>query len=685
MLDERTMARLKLMLRRDPLAILAAGWLVAVIAVTLAAPWLPLQDPTGVEYSRALKPPSASAPLGTDNFGRDILTRVMYGGRASLTTASIAVVVIIGVSVLVGAAAGYVGGWLDVLVSRVIDVLLAFPRLVLAIAIAALMGASLGSVIVAVTVVSWPSYARIFRSYVLQVKHEGYVVAARCAGTPTWKILTSHILGAIVGPVLVLATLDLGQIILSVASLSFLGLGIRPPAAEWGAMLNEARPYVERAPWVFLAPGVAIFMVVMSANYLGDAVRDAMDPRAPRVPQLPSIRALLRLDRRRQEAAERRVRLARLDAYAATSRSAHGVASADLARVAVQIDQLCVEVDRASHNGVLTQTPVTETLDTPLGMVPDAITLEDAARSANGIVGVQARLPILRGVSLTIRSGECIGIVGESGSGKSTLAAALMGLLRPPLSITAGTIRILGEDTGSWTWDDWRPVRGRQVTLVNQDPLNALNPLLRIGDQLRECLDYHDGARLSKSERQSRITGILDRVRLSHSVLREYPHQLSGGMRQRVVIAMALINQPQLVIADEPTTALDVTTQARILEELAELQRTLGVAMIFISHDLRIVAKIAERVVVMRNGEIVEEGPTRALFKSPQHPYTKQLPASVPEIGVRPAASPNGAHGNLSAHGEQGEGSGHGPLATNGDVSRAEAGVQEELVADARG
>ncbi|MCX6021359.1 MAG: ATP-binding cassette domain-containing protein, partial [Chloroflexi bacterium] len=384
------------------------------------------------------------------------------------------------------------------------------------------------------------------------------------------------------------------QIILNVASLSFLGLGFTPPAPEWGAMLNEARPFVERAPWAFLAPGIATFLVVISANYLGDTVRDALDPRVPRIPSFPPLTSYLRF-RRSPAANERTARLERIAVLAAGRKADDG--SDGQRPIVAAVEHLDVTVLSQQHQSA-----------------------RDPYRSADQ--------PILRSVSLAIREGECVGVVGESGSGKSTLAGVLMGLLRPPLAVTGGTLRLLGEDATGWAWDDWRPVRGRHVALINQDPLNALNPLLKIGDQLGECLRCHH--QLPAAEVRRRVAEMLERVRLPASVANEYPHQLSGGMRQRVVIAMALICEPQLVIADEPTTALDVSTQARILDELTELQRSLGVAMIFISHDLRLVARMAERVIVMREGQIVEENTVRALFQTPQHPYTRLLISSIP-------------------------------------------------------
>ncbi|MEV8516832.1 dipeptide/oligopeptide/nickel ABC transporter permease/ATP-binding protein [Dactylosporangium sp. NPDC051484] len=545
----RTLHRLLAIPRRDRLAGVLLVVLAVVVAAVAAAPWLTGADPTAVNYLDATLPPSAAHPFGTDNFGRDLLARVLYGGRASLATAAVTVAVTVVAGTLAGAAAGYLGGWFDLVVTRVIDVLLAFPRLVLAIAVAALLDAGLAGLLLAVSVVSWPGYARVVRGYALQLRDEPYVAAARTAGSPQWRIVGTHVLGGLAGPVCILAMVDVGEVIIAVAGLSFLGLGVRPPQPEWGAMLNEARGFVQDAPWMFLAPGAAIVLVVVAVTYLGDAVRDALEPRNPRLSPRGARRG----------------------------RAPRVVTLAPDAAVLARLDRLSV---RAGD------------------------------------------VRILDGVTLELRAGECLGLVGESGSGKSTLAAALLGLLRPPMSVT-GSLELLGAPTDGWRDTDWRQVRGRHVSLVTQDPLTALNPVLTIGRQLTETVRAH--ASVSRAEARRRALAALDLVRLDRDLMRAYPHQLSGGMRQRVCIAIAIINRPRLLICDEPTTALDVSTQARILDELATLRRTLGISMLFISHDLRLVSQVADRVAILHDGRLAEQGPTEEVFAAPAHPYTRKL------------------------------------------------------------
>jgi ABC-type dipeptide/oligopeptide/nickel transport system permease subunit len=265
--------------RLDPTG-LAGALLLALIALAcVAAPLLAPSDPVRVNLPAQLQGPNWAHPFGTDNFGRDILARVLHGGRVSLAVAAVATLISLAISLVLGGVAGYFGGRIDDLVMRLVDLTLAFPRLVLAITIAGLLGAGLGSVVIAIVAVSWAWYARVVRGLVLQAREEPYVLAAHAVGASAPRILVRHLLPAIVGQVAVLTSLDFGRIILAISALSFLGLGIRPPSAEWGAMLNESRLFFAANPELMLFPGLAIFLTVLSANLLGDALRDALDPR----------------------------------------------------------------------------------------------------------------------------------------------------------------------------------------------------------------------------------------------------------------------------------------------------------------------------------------------------------------------------------------------------------------------
>jgi len=237
----------------------------------------------------------------------------------------------------------------------------------------------------------------------------------------------------------------------------------------------------------------------------------------------------------------------------------------------------------------------------------------------------------VRGVSFRVNPGETIAVVGESGSGKTVTALAVMGLIEPPGMITDGEVRLAGRSLVGLPERRYRELRGRELAMVFQDPMSALNPVQRVGKQLAEALAVHGAAR-SRRQAAPQVYELLERVGLvpAARLARAYPHQLSGGMRQRVMLAMALANRPQVLIADEPTTALDVTTQAQVLELLAELQHEMGLALVLVTHDLGVVAGLGERVVVMYAGRVVEEAPVDQLFNGSGHPYTRGLLASVP-------------------------------------------------------
>ena len=256
----------------------------------------------------------------------------------------------------------------------------------------------------------------------------------------------------------------------------------------------------------------------------------------------------------------------------------------------------------------------------------------------------------VNGISFSLSPGETLGIVGESGCGKSVTALALMGILPRAGRVTAGTVRYDGRDLYTQSDSEWQRFRGKEIAMIFQDPMTSLNPVLTIGSQLREAIDAH--LELSKGESSDRVVELLDRVGIPHAKARakDYPHQFSGGMRQRVMIAMALACAPKVLIADEPTTALDVTIQAQILDLLRDLVTERDTALILITHDLGVVAGMCERVQVMYAGTVVETGSARPIFASPRHPYTLGLLQSVPRLdtGRRQALQPiEGAPPNM--------------------------------------
>jgi peptide/nickel transport system permease protein len=268
-----------LRLRKRPSALLGLAVVVGFILLALFAPFISPQDPIATSWSAIRKAPSAAHWFGTDEIGRDVLSRVIWGTQASLMAGVISVSISLLIGVPIGMLAGFVGGWVDTFISRVTDAFLACPFLILAIALAAFLGPSLANAMVAIGISAAPIFVRLTRGQVLQIKVEDFVEAARSVGNPPWRIALVHILPNILPPVLVQSTLAIASAIIAEASLSFLGLGQQPPAPSWGSMLNTAKNFIDQAPWMAIWPGLSIFLLVLSFNLFGDGLRDALDPR----------------------------------------------------------------------------------------------------------------------------------------------------------------------------------------------------------------------------------------------------------------------------------------------------------------------------------------------------------------------------------------------------------------------
>ena len=267
-------------LLRRPSAVLGFVVVAGVVAVAVAAPLLAPYDPVATSLSAIRKAPSAAHLFGTDELGRDVFSRVIFGARASLLAGVVSVLISLSLGIPIGLLAGYVGRWTDGVISRITDAMLATPFLILAIALAAFLGPSLTNAMIAIGISATPVFIRLTRAQVLAVKVEDYVEAARAVGNPHWRIALRHILPNVVPPLIVQATLAIAAAVIAEASLSFLGLGQQPPAPSWGSMLNTAKNYIEQAPWMAVWPGLSIFVLVLSFNLLGDGLRDALDPRA---------------------------------------------------------------------------------------------------------------------------------------------------------------------------------------------------------------------------------------------------------------------------------------------------------------------------------------------------------------------------------------------------------------------
>jgi peptide/nickel transport system permease protein len=543
--------------------------LAPILAIALLTPVLPLLSPNETDPVNRLIPPFSSGRyLGTDQLGRDMLSRLLWGARLSLAVGLTSTFAAALVGSSIGVCAAYFGKRTDALLMRAIDMLMAFPYVLLALAIVAALGPGLFNAMMAVAIVNVPFFARSVRGATLGIVHRDFVDAARLAGKGDLSILGSEIFPNVAPVIIITMSTTVGWMILETAGLSFLGLGSQPPQADLGSMLGEGRKLLLNAPFVSTIPGAVIFALVIGVNLLGDGIRDALDPRlrSGAVVRPGPVTAI----RRKQ-----------LDITAPPSEDV------------LQICGLSAEFRAA-------------------GQVYKAV----------------------NSVSFAIKKGECLGLVGESGSGKSVTALSLLALVQsPPGIITGGSVLLNGEDVFSKNAEALRLIRGGRASYIFQDPQSTLHPLLAIGEQVAEAIRTHQ--RVTRAQAWNEAVRLLDVVRIPNAKRRAkaYPHELSGGMRQRVGIAMALANGPEVLIADEPTTALDVTVQAQVLTLLSELRARSSAAVLFITHDFGVASEICDRIAVMYAGRIVEMGAVRDVLEHPAHPYTRRLIDCVPELG----------------------------------------------------
>jgi peptide/nickel transport system permease protein len=558
-------------LSRNHLAVVGAAILAVVVAAVLAAPLLPLPDPNATDLPARLARPFTGGHLfGADQLGRDLLSRIVWGTRVSLAVGLVAAFSAALVGSVIGVVAGFYGRWVDTVLMRAIDMLMAFPYLLLALAIVAALGPGLMNALIAIAVVNVPFFARAVRGVTLGLVRRDYVDAARLGGQNDFQILVGEILPNLLPVIVITISTTLGWMILETAGLSFLGLGAQPPQADLGSMLGEGRNLVLVAPHVATIPGLVILLIVVGINLVGDGIRDMLDPRL-------KSGGLVRPG-------------------AATAVAPGAVALAG---------------------------------DPP---EPEAV-LSVRNLSTHFLIG-EDRYKAADDVSFDVRPGECLGIVGESGSGKSVTALSLLGLVpTPPGCIVKGRVQFRGRDLLGLDLPALQGLRGNRIAYVFQDPLGTLNPLMTVGEQIAETVRRHQG--VGRAEAMARAVELMDRVRIPDAGNRasSYPHELSGGMRQRIGIAMALANDPDVIVADEPTTALDVTIQAEVLRLLNDLRREHGMALVFITHDFGVVSELCDRVMVMYAGRVVETGTVKEVFSDPRHPYTRRLMACVPVLG----------------------------------------------------
>jgi len=558
---------------RHRMGLLGAVMLAIAVLIALLAPLIAPYDPYAnvrVNIGDIYQVPSAQHLLGTDDGGNDVLSSLIHGARVSLIVGFAAAAIALVIGGLVGIVAGYRGGWVGSLLMRITDFFLVIPDLALQIVLVAIIGPSLGTIIFVIGALGWTTTARLVRSQTLTVRERRYVMRARAIGAGDAHILRSHILPAVLPLMLANMVLVISLAILSESTLAFLGLG-DPTVISWGQMLNFAfdRGAVSAgAWWALIPPGMAIVWVVLATTLLGTALEDALNPR---------------LKRHHLEASGRDV-----------------------------------AIDRTAPMPM----PPFEVADAPILRVHDlSIEFEVGGR----------RLRAVDGVSFDLRRGETLGLVGESGCGKTTTVLGILRLLPPGGQVVGGSVWFDGEDLLGLDGRALRSFRWTRLSLVFQGAMNALNPVHTIGNQIAEAIRLH-APETSKDAAALGAAELLERVGISGRRASEYPHTYSGGMRQRAMIALALACNPDVIVADEPTTALDVMVQAQILELLGGIARDFGMGIILVTHDLGVVAQVCDRVVVMYGGIVAEENDAATLFRSPQHPYTQQLLLSFPDL-----------------------------------------------------
>ncbi|MFF5569657.1 dipeptide/oligopeptide/nickel ABC transporter permease/ATP-binding protein [Streptomyces luteogriseus] len=563
--------------RLPPLSKIAVCFLAVVVLTASLAPLLAPHDPLDQQPpADGTGHPSAGHWMGQDSLGRDILSRLMYGARWSLAIGLGATGLALVAGALLGAVAATSRKAVDETLMRCLDVVMAFPGIALAAVLVAVFGGGITVLICAIAFLFTPPVARVVRANVLDQYGEDYVTAERVIGARTPHIVLRHVAVNCAAPVLVFCTVQVAEAVVFEASLSFIGAGVRPPDPSWGSVIADGKNMVLTGGWwATVFPGLLMLVTVLSLSILSEGVSDAWASPAGR-----------EVDVRENDD----------PLQAPEPGSGEVLPLPGLAAAARRLRARARPLPRGRR-------PV---------LAVENLTV--------GFEGRHGGVDIVDGIGFEVRPGEVLGLVGESGCGKSLTALAIMGL-QPKGARVGGQVRFHQRDLLAEPMRVRRRLLGHEMAMIYQDALSSLNPAMTIRAQLRQVV--RRGGRRTPAELLTLVG--LDPGR----TLRSYPHELSGGQRQRVLIAMALSRDPQLIVADEPTTALDVTVQAQVMELLLRLRDELGFALILVSHDLALVADVTDRVVVMYGGQIVETGVTADLVQAPAHHYTRGLLGSV--------------------------------------------------------
>ena len=537
--------------------------------------------------------------LGTDRTGNDVLWQALKSIRTAWIIGSLTTVAMLPPALILGISAGYFKGRIDDVIQYVYTTLTSIPGVLLIAACVLMMQVYIDThpglfptaaqradlrlflLCMILGLTGWAGLCRLLRAEALKLRELEYVQAARAFGISNWRIMARHLLPNVMHIVLITVVLEFSGLVLYEAVLSYLGIGVDPSMNSFGSMIEKSRFEMSRDPmiwWNLLAAFIFMLALVLAANLFADAVRDAFDPRS------------------------RMFRPRRFNLFNGNSATQTGGAISNT----------------SSPRGQHAETAILKVQE--LDVVIDT---GEAWRHA-----VQA-------LALTVHRGETFALVGESGSGKSMTALALMRLLPEALRVTQGSVVLGGVDINTLSESSMRTVRGGRAGMIFQEPGTSLNPVLRVGDQLCEAIVIHTDLRGAAA--RSRAVQWLQRVGIPEPERRidDYPFQFSGGQKQRIMIAIALAAEPELLIADEPTTALDVTVQAQVLSLIRDIQQEFGMAVLLITHDLAVVRDVADTVALMRHGEIVETAPADQFFNAPKHPYARELFAAIPTFAKR--------------------------------------------------
>ncbi|KAK1185158.1 dipeptide/oligopeptide/nickel ABC transporter permease/ATP-binding protein [Streptomyces sp. NBS 14/10] len=556
----------------DPQAVISAGLLLAVVLLGQLSPLFTDHGPNHASLDAVNAPAGTDGyPLGGDKSGRDIFARLLVSINTSVVAALIGTSIALAIGVTFGLVGGYYGRRVRGVTEWAFSLVMTFPGLLLLIVLLPVTGGDYRATMLIFGVLLSPGIYRLVRNLVLGVKNELYVDAARVSGLSDQRILWRHVFSVVRGPVVIATAFLAGSSISVQSGLAFLGVG-SSTGPSFGAMISEGFSNLYQEPLQFLWPSLALGIITASLVLLGNSLRDALDGGRP----VPS----------RIAPPERR------------------------------------PTARAAHTG-----PGSTPTGASTVTAPGLLTVEDLAIAYPTPTGELKE--VVSGVTLTLEAGQTLGLVGESGSGKTQTAFAVLGVLPAEAVVTRGSIRLDGRELLGLDERALRAVRGTSIAYVPQEPMSNLDPNFTVGAQLVEGL--RASSPITRREARTHVLALLDRVGIPdpRATFSSYPHQISGGMAQRVLIAGAIASRPLLLIADEPTTALDVTVQAEILDLLRDLQREMNMAVLLVTHNFGVVADACDRVAVMRTGRIVETGDALDIFSAPRQDYTRMLLDSI--------------------------------------------------------